>query len=1075
MSGLITAEPAALGAKTDTLRREIAHLRVENERLRSVRGPAAPRRAIEAAALALVAGAATSLALPDVLAAALDAAAAVIPCDLALVTLVNAEGTALQVAAARGAARERYLSVAIPVERGYNGEAFRTRRPLLVRDANSDARRYSVLGYTETLNNVLCVPLVARDRAIGTLYLARSAADSFADADLRLLAGIADPVALAVDNAQLFAGEQRRRAEAEALATVAGALGAGLAAGDTLRVLAEQALVVLGARRCGVWDALPRYGALRVAAWAGLDPAEEAALRHLTIPVAEVDWLTRALAARRVVAVDEVGDELPAGLVERFGMRSFIAVAIPGPEGVLGTLYVDQGREGRRWTAADRHLAAALAGQAGIALTNARLYETERRRAAREAALREIGREVSAELDLARIAAALRRHLCDLTGLDNCWLALADAATGAQQTLLWVENGQDLTAREAHVALVRGGMLEHLLRERTPVLTDDHLAECSRRGLVPAGPHAERPGRAWLGLPLVAGGRAIGALCIWRWDAPIPPEVAATLEALVGQLATALEHARLYAEAERQRREEAALSAIAGDLAASLDQQTVLQRIADHARRLFAGDIIQIVLHDPATGLLRCAAGICDGVGTSEGRTFQPDEGVIGYCWSRGRTLNVADYHAAAGFAHSAGLDQFVAAAGMTTVLGAPIVLGDERLGVLLVGSRARRAYRSHDEALLTRLATQAALAVRNARLYAAAHQRATRLELLAEIGRELSAELDFDRFLDRAWRQLTRLVNVENCWLGLQVGDGGDLDYCLFVADGARTPEWETVEPGTGLGRALLIERATICVPDYIAECRRRGLTPSGPAIGRPGMAWLGVPLLTGGRTVGAMAVWRWSGPFSAEDAGALEMVMGQVAAALENARLYDEARRLARTDPLTGLLNRRALQDRLDEEVTRAAREGHSVAVAMLDLDHFKQINDTYGHPAGDRLLRVVAEALRAEARPGDAVGRFGGDEFVLVLPATGPDEALALLARARARLATAQRDLGLDGRIALATSAGIARYPDDVAQRYELIALADAALYASKGRGGAPVLASELDGRRQTADGSRAAGER
>ncbi|HEX5505257.1 MAG TPA: GAF domain-containing protein [Thermomicrobiales bacterium] len=1073
MSGLLTAPP---GAKTDTLRRELAHLRVENERLRAgqARAGAPPRRAIEAAALALVAGAATSLALPDVLTAALDAAAAVIPCDLALVTLVDAAGAELRVAAARGDDRERHLTVAIPVGRGYNGEAFRTRRPLLVREANADARRYSLPGHTETLNNVLCVPLVARDRAIGTLYLARNAADSFADADLRLLAALADPVALAVDNAQLFAGEQRRRAEAEALATVASALGAGLAAGDTLRVLAEQALAVLGARRCSVWDGRSPFGAVRVLAWAGLDPAEAATLQGLTIPQEEVDGLSRALAAGRVVAVDEVGDELPAGLVARFGIRSFLAVAIPGPDGPLGTLYVDQGGERRRWTADDRRLAAALAGQAGIALTNARLYEAERRRAAREAALREIGRELSAELDRARILDALRRHLRDLTGLDNCWLVHADTAAGAQETLLWVENGQDLTAREGRGALLRGGMVEHLLRERTPLLTADYAAECHRLGLTPAGPHAARAGRAWLGLPLVAGGRAIGALCVWRWDCPIPAEVAATLEALVGQLATALEHARLYAEAERQRHEEAAFSAIAGELVASLDQGTVLERIADHARRLFAGDIIQIVLHDPATGLLRCAAGICDGAGTAFTHTFRPDEGVVGHCWTHGRSLNVADYQGAAAFAHGAGLDYAVAAAGVTTVLGAPIVLGDERLGVLLVGSRARRAYAPHDEALLARLATQAALAVRNARLYAAAHERATRLELLTEIGRDLSAELDFERFLDRAWRQVTRLAGVENCWLGLCDAAGDEIDYCLFVADGARRPEWETTEPGTGLGRALLLERATIRVPDYVAECRRRGLTPSGPAIGQPGMAWLGVPLLTGGRLVGAMAVWRWSGPFGAEDAAALEMVMGQVAAALENARLYDVARRLAATDPLTGLLNRRALQDRLDAEVTRAARERHSLAVVMLDLNNFKQINDTYGHPGGDRLLRAVAGALRAEARPDDVLGRFGGDEFVLALPATNAADALALVGRVRARLATLHADLDPDGRVALDTGAGIALYPDDVAQRYELIPLADAALYASKRRGGAPALASELDTSRAVGQsGSRAEG--
>jgi diguanylate cyclase (GGDEF)-like protein len=267
------------------------------------------------------------------------------------------------------------------------------------------------------------------------------------------------------------------------------------------------------------------------------------------------------------------------------------------------------------------------------------------------------------------------------------------------------------------------------------------------------------------------------------------------------------------------------------------------------------------------------------------------------------------------------------------------------------------------------------------------------------------------------------------------------------------------------GLAWAILHERAPLRVDDYRAECRRRGLRPAGVSPDGPAMPWLGLPLVVGGRTVGAMAVWRAEGVFGDEELAPLGTLSGQIAATLENARLYREARTLASTDPLTGLLNHRHVQERLDQELARAARHGLILAVVMLDLNNFKLFNDTYGHPAGDEVLRTVAAALHAEGRAEDVLGRYGGDEFLLVLPETTLDGALALVERLQERLRHtvvggpplhAGADPGEIG-IPLQLSAGIALYPSDGLQRHELIALADGALYASKRSGGRPVAAA------------------
>jgi diguanylate cyclase (GGDEF)-like protein len=154
-----------------------------------------------------------------------------------------------------------------------------------------------------------------------------------------------------------------------------------------------------------------------------------------------------------------------------------------------------------------------------------------------------------------------------------------------------------------------------------------------------------------------------------------------------------------------------------------------------------------------------------------------------------------------------------------------------------------------------------------------------------------------------------------------------------------------------------------------------------------------------------------------------------------------------LAATDPLTGLANHRALHEHLEREVARARQTGGAVAVVALDLDHFKRVNDTYGHTQGDVMLRAVAARLLEEIRPQDRVGRIGGEEFTLVLPGTTPEQAFTIADRCR----RAVEDVWSDG-IRVGCSAGVASFPKDDSEGTRLMEMADSALYLAKrsGRG-------------------------
>ncbi len=170
----------------------------------------------------------------------------------------------------------------------------------------------------------------------------------------------------------------------------------------------------------------------------------------------------------------------------------------------------------------------------------------------------------------------------------------------------------------------------------------------------------------------------------------------------------------------------------------------------------------------------------------------------------------------------------------------------------------------------------------------------------------------------------------------------------------------------------------------------------------------------------------------------------------ALSNALSHDRLERLAALDPLTDAYNRRFGLTRLQEEFSRALRMSSPLGVLMLDLDHFKTVNDTYGHLVGDRVLRAVAGSIRRVAREGDVLMRYGGEEFLLVVPGAAGSDLLELAERVR-RVIAATEVMDADRRVAVTASIGAVTFPaHDVASANDLIEAADRALYASKEMG-------------------------
>jgi diguanylate cyclase (GGDEF)-like protein len=156
-----------------------------------------------------------------------------------------------------------------------------------------------------------------------------------------------------------------------------------------------------------------------------------------------------------------------------------------------------------------------------------------------------------------------------------------------------------------------------------------------------------------------------------------------------------------------------------------------------------------------------------------------------------------------------------------------------------------------------------------------------------------------------------------------------------------------------------------------------------------------------------------------------------------------------MATTDGLTGLLNHRTFQVRLDEHLLTAQRYGRRLSLILCDIDHFKSVNDTYGHPVGDQVLRGVSRILAKEARTTDLVARYGGEEFAVVMPETDSAGGLVIAERIRARIAQLVTETA-QGPLRVTMSLGLATSPEDGQRKSELIERADACLYHAKRHG-------------------------
>lgn len=443
-------------------------------------------------------------------------------------------------------------------------------------------------------------------------------------------------------------------------------------------------------------------------------------------------------------------------------------------------------------------------------------------------------------------------------------------------------------------------------------------------------------------------------------------------------------------------------------------------------------------------------------------------------------------------FAQSKGLPK--------TWLGIPVQVGQDVLGVISLQDYEREhAFSEDDTRLLTTIAANLGIAIHNAGLFHAAQEEIARrkqdedelrrqteqLAFFYQISKELSSNLNLEQVLRSLLEKCRQILPLDVFYVALYDTETQIIHHPLFFdKDCFKNVPARDLHATPGLSGEIIFNRKTLYLPDTQQPeiAQQYQIIHSG---GESSRSFVGVPMIAREQIIGVLSIQSYQpNRYTTEHIQLLEAIASQAAIAIENSQLYektraealagreaqenlqetnqalqsqihsieaiqDELREQAIHDPLTGLYNRRYLDEIFDPKLKAAARKSTSLSVIMFDIDHFKSFNDAYGHPTGDRLLMELGKLLRQQTRRSDIACRYGGEEFLVLLPNTP----LTIAARRAEefRQKFAGLTLELEGKTISATiSMGVVAFPEHAQTPEGLIVQADQAMYAAKQAG-------------------------
>ncbi len=488
------------------------------------------------------------------------------------------------------------------------------------------------------------------------------------------------------------------------------------------------------------------------------------------------------------------------------------------------------------------------------------------------------------------------------------------------------------------------------------------------------------------------------------------------------------------------------LQRLSQEITASLNFEDVCQSIYRGTHELMACDAFFIALFDEFSNMLDFSIRIEQGIILPTLKT-PLDDGVASTVLRTRELVYSPDVERESRFK----IHHWWMGPPAQSLICVPMLLRNKIIGALSAQSYQPRSYDEIDMQILMNFAAQAAIAIQNAQLFAQTQRKVKQLAVLNEVGRIVSSTIEIDQLLDLIYDQVRRILKADTYYVTLYDAVRRIHKVEVLVDEGRRFPS-EEIPLGEGLSSLVIQRREPLLVRSITKEASRLKVTMRMMGSPRSSESWLGIPLMTSGHLLGVLAVASYEpNVFDEGDQEVLQNIAIQAAITIDNARHHAEVEDQARRDSLTQVLNHGFFVQSLQNEIKSTREKDGSIALIMLDVDHFKEYNDRYGHLAGDAILRGTVQAIHENVKQSDLIGRWGGEEFAIALLESNLEGALGVAERIR-RLLPEMRLKDDQGRSVPAptVSQGIAMFPEDAVEAFTLVDVADRRLYKAKERG-------------------------
>ena len=547
--------------------------------------------------------------------------------------------------------------------------------------------------------------------------------------------------------------------------------------------------------------------------------------------------------------------------------------------------------------------------------------------------------------------------------------------------------------------------------------------------------------RTVVGISLQAKERVFGVLLLGTPDnRNFTAAELRLLLALGHQIGMAVENSYLIQQTARRSEELHILNEIGRALSSTLQPDILFERIYSEIRRLLDVSSFFIAFYDGKADEVRFEIEVVDGERQPK-RTRAPGNHLVEYVVREKQPLLIRDH-----FQQETERLGFEPAREAGSICVVPLILYDRAIGVMAVHSPHERAFDEGHVELLRVLSSEAGIAIENSRLFAEEQKKSRHLTLVNNISSHAITTLNPEEMLAKIASEIENGLTYDH--IGIAVLDYSAKELVIQAEAGARHD---------AVGRRILLGEGLIgqvARTGHLAIVRE--VNPSTPRLIVPGsVSAIALPVSYADNLLGVLYVESSEKcTFPDEEVLLLRTLADLFAGALHNALTFQKAQEQAITDGLTGVKTHRYLMETLSQEWKRSTRANRPFSLVLMDLDRFKFVNDFYGHLEGDVVLQRVGHILEQNCRRSDVVARYGGDEFVILMPETSVEQARQLASKLRGWIASDPllRDKNITA------SFGIAGFPVHGSTPQELIQVADSSMYLSKHQGGNSVSSAE-----------------